>query len=495
MEKIELILPVLGIAFIGFGVLLKNPKIGLYLTLLMLPFSWSDVLDHQLFGIPGMKLPVVLPMVTYGILFMSQKKNKLKREDKVFACLYIIFYIVVILHSLSDMKVMFDVAFGYPFSYLRYFSTYFMRPVLVFLLMYLPVIFCYELKDIKKYTIVLLVSILAASLLVIVEFIKAPKGDFETIREMIGDAFGMHSSNIVNFIVLTLPLTLALGINLHKKIFYVFACVEIIAIGVLFSRGAYVVTLFSIASVLYLLKRRKTLAGLIISLPLVYLALPGMIKNRILTGLLEGNVQDISAGRVDHIWKPIIQEMWNNPEIILFGYGKYGFINSKVYKSGLVYDAVHAHNLYLDIICDGGIFLLVFFMVFFFRYLIRFYKGFKITKDPFLQSILIGVFVSVPGFLIKGFIDGVFWAEVETSMIYVLMGLGLLVTGYIEKENGKYNRIIGDMNEKSINHRMELAKWWSRKKPYKFFEKHRLFKIQGRVIPFSKKRIVSRTDS
>lgn len=431
---IDIMFALMGLMFLIF-LLVEIPKLGLYATLLLLPVFWSPFLDAQLLGISGIKISVVLPLIAFLYLIFVIKPRKIQGEDQVFFLIFIGVFTVSIVRSFSYLKVR-SISYGEELTALSHFSTNYLRPLLVFLIVIILAAYIRSEKDIKQVTKVILGSSVIAIALMIYSVSDASFSDFEIVRTKIQENCGMHPGYFANYFLCLIPLTLLLAIKMKWKLCYLLLGIEIVGVALTFSRASYGVAIVSIVITLLICKKVKAIVAIVVASPIFYLLIPNMIIQRALSGIAENNVSIISAGRVDSIWKPLLQELSTNSKFLLFGNGRYGIYHTTSYQSGASLSVNNAHNIFLDIVCDGGIIALIFFVIFFVHYLKKFYKVAKLTINPLYQSILYGSFLGILGFIVKGTTDGVFWPESSNAIIYVLLGIAIAVVyRYNEKLN------------------------------------------------------------
>lgn len=422
---IEVMFSITGLLFLVF-LLVEAPKSGLYATILILPISWTVFLNTPLLGISGLKIPVVLPLIAFLYLVLVIKSRLIEGTDQAFFVVFIVLYTIAVARSYSYLKIQY-LTLGEDLSLFSHFTTNYLKPLMLFLMVIILAAFVRSEKEIVQTVKVVLGSVLIGFTLIIYTLTKVSFTDFEEIRENLLEVAGMHPGYFANYFLLLIPLTLCLAIKMSWKICYLLLVIEVISVAFTFSRASYVVMTVSIAIVLMICKKWKVLFGIAIISPMIYIMIPEMVLNRALTGLAENNISVISAGRVDFIWKPLLEEMSANPELLLFGNGRYGVFATNAYRSGAAFSVNNAHNILLDCICDGGVITLLFVLCFFIHYLRKFYRTLKITTNPLHQSILIGTILGIFGFIMKGMTDGVFWPESSNAIIYVLLGLSIAV--------------------------------------------------------------------
>jgi O-antigen ligase len=123
-----------------------------------------------------------------------------------------------------------------------------------------------------------------------------------------------------------------------------------LALVLTFSRGAYVA--FLATNALYFLraspgKKMVAVAGA----AFVVLFAPSILIDRIQYGFDGGDLNAISAGRLDGIWAPLLPDIGAN---LLFGQGLHSIMWTDAQRFQQIFPVSIAHNAYLDLILDLG---------------------------------------------------------------------------------------------------------------------------------------------
>lgn len=422
---IEFLFVITGVLFLLF-LLVEAPKSGLYLILLIMPAAYSIFLDPPLLGISGLKIPVVLPIVAFLYLFFVVERRKLAGADCAFFWIIFISYTIAIARSFPYLREQ-SLRVGKEYTLFDHLTTNYLRPIMIFLLMIIIAAYIKNEKDIKQIMKVLFGGVLVGFALVCYTFAITGTISYDIFRDNLIATVGIHSGYFANFFVVLVPVTLLLAIYMKWRVCYLFLAIELVSVALTFSRASYVVVILSIIAVLIVCKKYLAILIGIIASPVIYMLLLSFIVERAMTGIAENDYSVISAGRIDSIWKPLIQELSGDMQFLLFGNGRYGIHDTTVYQSSAALNVNNAHNILLDMVCDGGIILLVFFIIFFVHYLRKFYQAAVISKSPLNRSILLGTCIGVGAFLLKGMTDGVLWPESSNAIVYVMMGLSLAI--------------------------------------------------------------------
>lgn len=211
-----------------------------------------------------------------------------------------------------------------------------------------------------------------------------------------------------------------------KRIFY-FCCCGIMCVCMLltFSRGAWLGLLFAgFIFVLFLQPRLLLLAP--IALVALYFVLPDTVINRFSS---IGDLGDQSTSYRVYIWMgtlAMLKDYW------LCGIGPgdaaFNLVYPKYSYSGI--EAPHAHNLFLQIVCDAGIIALVIFILLLFRYFRDLCAAFCREKDSFVRFHLVAFVSGIAGFMVQAMTDYSFYNYRVMFLFWSYLALGALVSRY-----------------------------------------------------------------
>ena len=249
---------------------------------------------------------------------------------------------------------------------------------------------------------------------------------FSTISVRVYSTLG-NPNLLGEYLLLVIPLTCAMlfaADNWKKRL----ACLAVIGIlGVCllltYSRGCYLGLLFAAAVFLVLLDRRFLFLG-ILAVALCPLYLPDSVISRF-TSI--GNLADSSTSYRVRIWLGTLTMLKD------FGFSGIGpgyttFVDVYPFYALHGVYASHAHNLFLQLLSDGGIVgLLVFLglMVSFFRMMLT---AIRHELDRRARVLQIGCLSAVSGFLVQSLTDYTFYDYRVTLLFFTILGLGVLFT-------------------------------------------------------------------
>lgn len=190
-----------------------------------------------------------------------------------------------------------------------------------------------------------------------------------------------------------------------------------------YSRGCYLGLLAAAAVFLVLLDRRFLFLGLI-AVALCPLYLPESVISRF-TSI--GNLADTSTSYRVRIWFGVL-DMLRDYGFSGVGFGSAAF--NTVYPAYAYHGvtAQHAHNLFLQILCDSGIVGLAAFLgliVSFYRMMLT---ALRYETDRRARLLQIGGTCSVTGFLVQSLTDYTFYNYRVMLLFFAVLGLCVLFT-------------------------------------------------------------------
>lgn len=231
------------------------------------------------------------------------------------------------------------------------------------------------------------------------------------------------------YFILVIPLTGALLLAAktweERIVWFVAAGIQCICMILTFSRGAWLGLLFAGAIFFIFLNPKLIYLFPVVAIAL-YMVLPTAVIERF-TSI--GDMSDDSTSYRVYIWLGVLA-MLKDYWFCGIGAGEVAFNTVYPAYSYSAIVAPHSHNLFLQILCDGGFFLLI---IFFFL-LFHFFRGLAVALkhseswEGRLYQIAVGS--GVVGFLVQAMTDYSFYNYRVMFLFWVMIGLGGLVSSY-----------------------------------------------------------------
>jgi O-antigen ligase len=197
------------------------------------------------------------------------------------------------------------------------------------------------------------------------------------------------------------------------------SCVLAGGIMLTFSRGAYLGMIAILAYLLITKRRFRTMLLVLAMLPTVSVFLPDAVVQRASTGIASKNVEDISAGRVDSIWEPLLPEVMASP---IVGHGLASILWLDPAQRGAMLPVGHPHSAYLGTLLDTGLVgaLIVFL---FFRNMWRGFSKLSTTADdPIWRNFFRGAIACILLLLVQGITDDSFTPSRTQPFLWLAYG-------------------------------------------------------------------------
>ena len=232
---------------------------------------------------------------------------------------------------------------------------------------------------------------------------------------------------LAEYLLLTIPFSMAFVVfekNWLARIFFVGTTgVMLLCMVLTYARGAWLGLIFAVAVFLIMIDRRLIFLG-IIGLVALYFVLPDSILDRFSS---IGNLTDGSTSYRVSIWMATIamlRDFW------LVGVGPGVAAYNRIYPI-YGYNAVnapHSHNLFLQIICDAGVFALVIFVMLLFSYVRELATAIKRNTNRELNIFRIAALSAMAGFVLQGMTDYSFYNYRVTLTFWCVIGLAIALT-------------------------------------------------------------------
>jgi O-antigen ligase len=142
-----------------------------------------------------------------------------------------------------------------------------------------------------------------------------------------------------------------------------------------------------------------------------------------------------------YVWHYSYQELKSD---FLFGFGPDNFPyefpqdnpDTELYSSQIAFDK--PHNMYMQVLADGGVFALIGFVYLLVTFLLKLRRQMYKTNDDMTMNFVKAIFLTVVAYMIQGFIND---NHISIQpILYTVLGVGMSLCYYLEKNN----------NEKSV---------------------------------------------
>jgi O-antigen ligase len=238
-------------------------------------------------------------------------------------------------------------------------------------------------------------------------------------------ALGFHSNELGALLACGYGLTLGLQSKWQPGIYgrLIRVAPMLAAVGLMFtfSRGAYVA--FVLVNLAYFV-RKSLQQKLILAMALVMamLFMPSVIRERISFGIGTGDLNFISAGRVENIWQPLLPDVMGH---LAFGQGLQSIMWTDAQQQQLIFPVSIVHNGYLELLLDLGIFGSIPILAWYFYLLWQFSKQTREDPDAEYRAFFAGCALAMVALFAAAITSDRFTPTASNSMIWI--GAGVLL--------------------------------------------------------------------
>ena len=414
-----------------FLVLSRSPVKALALLLMVVPFSGMELFSEPIVDLPGARPFLLLGAFVAVIVFLNlDKATRMPRLGAVIASVLVLFFALAVARALPNKDAI-GFAAGQEWSNFGFILSLFVKPLIYLMPLIIAGKFIRDADDIEFLikTIVASVSVFSAYFMYYYIFQVKDKGNIEAAWEYVGEALGLHKNQAASIYTLCFPILLARYFARKDKLSLLGIALSLPSIGFMYSRTTYVAVVVAVPLYLAFSKRSRFVPVLVIAGALLSFAVSETIVERASTGLAEGDLGQISSGRVEGQWIPIVEEYLADPQKLLFGQGSNAVLVSEAYQKGLIAGgANHPHNMYLELIIDAGLLALIPMLLLYGILLKNTRVGLRTVHDPTLREYQCGAFVSMITYFIGGMTQGSFFPTIAGSYFWTMAAISLLMT-------------------------------------------------------------------
>jgi O-antigen ligase len=412
-------------------------RVGAVLAIIMLPLSDSTLFPHALFGLTGLNpLNLILGTTLLSYLLHGRTPQSGMQAAAFVPRPLLLLYIVPLLiagflgsrHADEVAPILYELMAIHFLDATGYLRDVVFKPMLMVLTAILVGAAVARSKKPERFLFAIGISIAVICLISIWYVVRSGASMAELAdaraREFFS-AIGLHANSLGRLCAVGYALLLFAWSESRDRRFRT-ACVAamglvVVALTLTFSRGAFVG--FLIVNALFFLWRfnAKTVALLLLAGVAVVLAAPEQVFERISLGFASGDWNEISAGRIDGIWLPVLPEIWKSP---LWGQGLGSVMWSDAMRHGLMLEVTHPHNAYLEALLDVGVVGLAVLLA----YYTHVWKSFRTLGSnaflsPEMRGFYQGAAAGLLSFLVTGFAGSSLAPLPETAFLWIAIGV------------------------------------------------------------------------
>jgi O-antigen ligase len=423
----------LAFSFIACLACLRDFRVGVALLILIMPISSSTFFPHAMFGMTGLN-PLNLLLVATLAVFLMRAAGTDALKGFIPRPLYWLYIVPIAVAAVIGMQHVDEIprvfkasdliVFDNGLGYLR---DVFFKPMglVVYALLVAAAVSWSERPE--RFVIPMLISVFLMAGLAI-GFVASLGVSLSELsgsysRHIMG-MIGLHPNDLGRLYAMAFALLLFVWdrttrTGLKAPLVLAMGMVTL-ALLFTFSRGAFFG--FVIVCLLYLLLRRsvKTLLLAAVLIPPAILFAPGALWSRLQAGM-DAGLDEITAGRLNEIWIPILPEVLKTPP---WGSGLESIMWSRAMRMEETFLVAHPHNAFLQVYMDLGVIGALLVLAFWF-YTTR---GFwRLSKDerlvPEMQGFFEGAAIGFVSFFIAGMAGSSFLPVPEQVYLWLAVGL------------------------------------------------------------------------
>jgi O-antigen ligase len=408
-------------------------RIGAVALIVMLPLQDTNLVPHAMMGIAGLNPSNLLMFAT---LMSFLVRGRLQRSGPFVPAslgwLYLLPIAVAaaigaphadeIPSSFYEREV---IHFTNAFGYLR---DIFVRPLFLVLIGLLVGAAAARSQKPERFIIPIAISVWLISAVVIgyVIYVGVPIYTLSapTQREFF-TPIGLHANAVGRVLAAAYALLLFPWWDTKnpglKLFLFITMGVLTFALLLTFSRGAF--TGFILVNLLFLAWKLnlRTVGLAALALAVVALFMPGYVIDRVMVGFDSGDANDVSAGRLEGIWLPLLPEVFKSP---VWGNGLGSVMWLLPQQIGAMLPVSHAHNAYLEALLDMGAAGLALMLAYFWTV----WRGFRaLGSNPWLSPEMRGFFqggaAALACFLVTGWAGSSLRPDSDFSYLWLAIGL------------------------------------------------------------------------
>ena len=267
---------------------------------------------------------------------------------------------------------------------------------------------------------------------------------------------GFHSNELGAFLAIAYGLGLGMWDGAEpgrsRKALGALLVLTVIALLLTFSRGAYLG--FAVTTVVVFLGGApKKQAAFLLLTALLWFAAPAPLVDRIGYGLTSKDVNEISAGRVDNLWLPLLPDIANH---LWFGQGLQSIMWTDAQRFQEIFPASLAHNAFLDLVLDFGLIGAVPILAWYAYLWSGLRRGATRDPDPQFRALFVGGELALLAFFLSSLTNNRLTPTATNCVLWIVAGV-LLGRSY---QNPEYLGQVGHRtgNKKSWRPLVEASR-------------------------------------
>ncbi|MCU7863504.1 MAG: O-antigen ligase family protein [Candidatus Thiodiazotropha sp. (ex Lucinoma borealis)] len=421
-----------------------NFRVGVWLSVVLLPFSATELIPRQMLGITGLNpLNVILAATIASMFLLMAIRPSSIRFPRLPASFFV--YMGLLFSGVSAGLFYIDMAPPLPLSDgvmqeltpIKYLLQELFKPLIIVVVALLCAVTARDDRSARRLVMAAVVSLVLLGAVIIgyqlTSGVSLSEMASSKSRRMLS-WIGMHANNLG--LLCNLGFVLMLFAFLGSKstgarwIFATAALLGGTAAALSFSRSAFL-GLIVVGSYLLITRRRfKDFFLALMVLIVIAILLPDAFVERASTGFESRDAGAITASRLDGIWVPLFTEFLDSP---IWGHGLSSTLWSEFNRSR--YIVGHPHNAYLQVLLDFGVLGAILVAAFWYKMWKTFRTLHRYHSDPFWRSFYEGAKVGVLVVLVQGLTDHRFVPWFPHAFLWLAYGISLAMHTQLQRSN------------------------------------------------------------
>jgi O-antigen ligase len=253
---------------------------------------------------------------------------------------------------------------------------------------------------------------------------------------------GFHSNELGAFLAIAYGLGLGMWDGAERgrsrKALGALLALTVVALLLTFSRGAYLG--FAVTTiVVFLGGAPKKQAAFLVLTALLWFAAPAPLVDRIEYGLTSKDVNEISAGRVDNLWLPLLPDIANH---LWFGQGLQSIMWTDAQRFQEIFPANLAHNAFLDLVLDFGVIGALPILAWYAYFWSGLRRGASRDPDPQYRALFVGGELALLAFFLSSLTNNRLTPMSTNCLLWVVAGVLL---GRARQRDGCQAQAVSDV--------------------------------------------------
>ncbi|MEW8094862.1 MAG: O-antigen ligase family protein [Candidatus Thiodiazotropha endolucinida] len=434
------------LTLLGSAIAVLNFRVGVWLSVVLLPFSATELMPRQILGITGLNPLNVILTVTIASVIMSMA---IRPASVHFPRLPVILFVYIGLLFAGagaglfyiDLTPLLPAGEGrmQELTPKKYLLEELFKPLIIVVVALLSAVTERDDRSARRLVMAAAVALgLLGTVIIGYQFtsgVSLSEMASSKSRKMLS-WIGMHANDLghlcnLGFVLMLFSFLGARSIT-ARWIFALSALLGGAAAALSFSRSAFL-GLIVVGSYLLISRRRFTDFLLALTaVTIIVLLLPDAFFERASTGIENRDAYAITAGRLEGIWAPLFPEFLNSP---IWGRGLSSTLWSEFNRP--YYVVGHPHSAYLQVLLDFGVLGAILVAAFWFKMWNTFRALHRYHSDPFWRTFFEGAMVAVVVVLVQGVSGQRFVPWFPHTFVWLAFGIGLgMYSSVAKKQNG-----------------------------------------------------------